>query len=166
MKKTIILLSILFIAMNTSIAANIQNPNNDRPIPPPRLTKEEMAKREAAFEQRLGLTEKQKQQAKELRIKGHEQMKPIMDNLITKKHEIHKLKQTNTDAEKLNQLNTEIQDLEKNANEIRKNNMKDFEAILTPEQKKILKEMKQEGRKKYQEAHRNTPAFNQNKGRN
>ena len=38
-----------------------------------------------------------------------------------------------------------------------KNNMKDFEAILTGEQKKTLKEMKQEGRKKYQEAHKNRP---------
>ena len=31
--------------------------------------------------------------------------------------------------------------------------MKEFESILTKEQKKILKQMKKEGRKKYQQNH-------------
>ena len=44
-------------------------------------------------------------------------------------------------------------ELEKKAKEIRKKNMKEFESILTREQRKILKNMKKEGRKKYQQAH-------------
>jgi len=51
------------------------------------------------------------------------------------------------------QINKDISSLEKQAHEIRKNNMSQFEAILTPSQKKTLKEMKQEGRKKYRENH-------------
>jgi hypothetical protein len=45
--------------------------------------------------------------------------------------------------------------LEKKAHDIRKANMKEFESILTRNQKKILKQMKSEGRKKY---HANHPA--------
>ena len=158
MKKTLILMGILIITASSTLAANTQQTNQyDRPAPPPRITKEEMAKREAAFEQRLGLTEAQKQQAKDLRVKGHEQMKPIMENLMSKKQEAHKLRQAqnsaNTQNEQLTKLNSEIQELEKQAREVRKANMKDFEAILNADQKKTLKEMKQEGRQKYHKNH-------------
>ena len=44
-----------------------------------------------------------------------------------------------------------IQELEKQANSIRKQNMKDFESILTRDQKKILKQMKKEGRQRFEE---------------
>ena len=43
--------------------------------------------------------------------------------------------------------------LEKKAHDIKKANMKEFESILTKEQRKILKEMKKEGRKRYQQNH-------------
>ena len=55
--------------------------------------------------------------------------------------------------EKLAKIDAELKVLEKKAHDIRKANMKDFESILTRKQKKILKDMKKEGRKKYQANH-------------
>lgn len=43
--------------------------------------------------------------------------------------------------------------LEKQAREIRQANMKEFESILTRQQKKTLKQMKKEGRKRYYQGH-------------
>ena len=55
--------------------------------------------------------------------------------------------------ERLNAIDAELKVLEKKAHDIRKANMKEFESILTKEQKRILKQMKKEGRKKYQQNH-------------
>ena len=122
-------------------------------------SREEMMKikkaREAAFEQKLGLTEEQKVKAKEIRIKGHQQMKPVIEQIRMKKKEAEMVKlsriATWAQEEKLAALDKEIQALEKQANEIRKQNMKDFESILTRDQKKILKQIKKEGRQRFEQ---------------
>ena len=129
--------------------------NNDANCP----SKEEMMQRrkarEAEFEQKLGLTEAQKLKAKELRIKGREKMKPVIDEIKSKKQEAKMVKLSRmavqAQEEKLAEIDAELKVLEKKANEIRKQNMKDFESILTREQRKILKQMKKEGRKKFEE---------------
>ncbi len=120
-------------------------------------SKEEMIKkrkaREAAFEQKLGLTEAQKAQVKELRIQGHKKMKPVMEQIKLKKQEARVVKLSRISVEMQNEklavINKELAELEKQAKEIRKQNMKDFESILTRDQKKILKQMKKEGREKF-----------------
>ena len=55
--------------------------------------------------------------------------------------------------EKLAVIDKELKVLEKQANDIRKSNMREFESILTRQQKRTLKEMKKEGRRKYHSAH-------------
>ena len=138
-----------------AVNEGIKNPDNVKNRP----SKEEMMKirkaREAAFEKKLGLTDEQKAKAKELRIKGHEQMKPVMEQLISKKKEAEMVKRSRiaswAQEEKLAAIDKEIQELEKQANSIRKQNMKDFESILTRDQKKILKQMKKEGRQRFEE---------------
>ncbi len=133
----------------------IKNPEGIKNRP----SKEEMIKirkaREAAFEQKLGLTDEQKAKAKELRIKGHEQMKPIMEQIFAKKKEAEMVKRSRiatwAQEEKLAAIDKELQELENQAKSIRKQNMKDFESILTRDQKKILKQMKKEGRQKFEE---------------
>ena len=55
--------------------------------------------------------------------------------------------------EKLAEIDKELAELEKKAQAIRKENMKEFESILTWKQKRILKQMKKEGRKKYHQEH-------------
>ena len=134
--------------------------DNFRPDNPP--NKEEMMKmrkaREAEFEQKLGLTEAQKAKAKELRIKGHKKMKPVMEELKAKKQEAQMIKYSRMavrmQEEKLAVLDKEIAELEKKANSIRKQNMKEFESILTKDQKKILQQMKQEGRQRFEQRQR------------
>ena len=107
-----------------------------------------------AFEKRLGLTETQKIQAREIRLKGHEKLKPVLEEINNKKQEAKMVKLSRiavrVQEEKLAVLDKEIASLERKANEIRKANMKEFESILTRDQKKILKQMKKEGRQRYE----------------
>lgn len=73
-------------------------------------------------------------------------MKPVLEEIKAKKQEARMVKMSRIavqmQEEKLAQIDKELAVLEKKANEIRKQNMKDFEAILTKDQKKILKNMK------------------------
>ena len=78
---------------------------------------EEIKKHEEMFAQKLGLTDEQKEKAKELRQEGRKKMEPLMKQ----KKELH---------EKMEKL--------------RKENMEEFEKILTDEQKEKLKEIKKQ----------------------
>ena len=84
-----------------------------------------------------------------------------MKQLIAKRQEAEAVRSSNlsTDAKevKLAVLDEDIAALEKQAKEIRKQNMKDFESILTSKQKKTLKQMKKEGRKKFEARHHQAP---------
>lgn len=158
MKKIVILMCAFCVLSTAANAADttVQKRHEGIKNPP---SKEEMAKirkaREEAFEQKLGLTEAQKIKARELRQNAHKQMKPVIDELISKKKEARMVKMSRiavqAQEEKLAVLDKEIQELEKKANGIRKKNMKEFESILTRDQRKILKQMKEEGRKRFEE---------------
>ena len=111
------------------------------------------AKRDMEFEQRLGLTEEQRIKAREARQKSYEKMKPVVEEIKNKKAEVESIKKSRmpveVQEEKLTVLDQEIKELEKKAHEIKRNNMKDFEAILTKSQKNTLNQMKKEGRKNF-----------------
>lgn len=150
MKKFVLIMSVLcMLTMSSAVTYATENNAGAVKNPP---TKEQILERrkarEAAFEQKLGLTEAQKIKAKELRIKGREKMKPVMEEIKLKKQEAEVVKLTRISVqmqeEKLAVIDKELKALEKKANEIRKQNMKDFESILTMKQKRILKQMKKE----------------------
>lgn len=107
------------------------------------------------FEQRLNLTEEQKSLAKQQREASIEKIKPIIEEIKSKKAEIEMTKMSRMAQqaidEKVAQLEGEIRTLRKQAHEIRKENMKAFEASLTDVQKKELQKMKEEGRKHFEE---------------
>ena len=115
------------------------------------------AQREQAFEKRLRLTEEQKLKAKEIRKNGHEKIKPVIEEIKAKKQEAKMVKMSRiavkVQEERLAIIDAELKVLERKANNIRKSNMKEFESILTRQQKRILKQMKKEGRKKYHADH-------------
>lgn len=115
------------------------------------------------FEQRLNLTDKQKEKAKAIHNQGREEMKPIMIKIQQKHKEIEMVRMSKTvkkmQDEKISQLNAEIQELEKQAHEIRKKNSKEFERILTKKQKAELEVMKAEGRAKFEQQHKARPPF-------
>ena len=160
MKKTLITACTLIIAssavmaVETSVKQTPAKPQCHCPKcncqrPPQKGT--DFAKRHAEFEQRLKLTDEQKTKAKELREESFEKIKPIMDKMKEKRAEIQTLKNDSSAAGKarLEQLNKEVGALKQEAHRLRMENMKDFEAILTKEQLKELKKMKEEGRKNF-----------------
>ena len=153
MKKILVLIAIFTISL-VSVSANedVKRPSHNQ---------ENMAtmriQREKAFENRLNLTEEQKIKAKEIRIKGHEKIKPVMEEIKAKKQEARMVKMSRiaveVQEERLTKIDAELKVLEKKAHDIKNANMKEFESILTRAQKKELKQMKKEGRKKYQAEH-------------
>lgn len=128
----------------------------------------DFAKRNAEFEKRLKLTDEQKAKAEAIRKKGFEQMQPLMAKLKEKKGEIEGIKRSKLlerdKQAQIEQLHKEIGALKRGIHELRMQNMKEFESILTSKQLKELKKMKDEGRKKFEKEHKKGghPAFGPN----
>ena len=112
---------------------------------------------EAVFERRLELTEVQKLKAREIRKTSFDKLKPVLDEIKSKRQEAEMIRRSRMavqmQEEKLAVIDAELKILEKKANDIRRANMKEFESILTRQQKKTLKQMKKEGRKNYHNSH-------------
>ena len=129
--------------------------------PTPEQMKQIRKAHEQAFEQKLGLTEVQKLKAKELRKAGHEKMKPVVEQIKAKKQEAEAIRNSKLTVqeqeEKLTVIDKDLAELKKQARDIKKQNMKDFESILTKEQKKTLKNMKKEGRKNFDKQRKELP---------
>ena len=173
MKKTLILASLLAFTMTSAFASvdtqktrcdkEFKKPPIERKMhQPPKFDKEKMAKKQAEFEAKLNLTEEQKAQAKEIRLKGHQEMKPIMEKMKAKKLEIDTVKANESitvgeQKAQLNKLFTEMKDLKKQARDLRIKNMQEFESILTDKQKQTLEKMKQEGKKNFKKRHHKRP---------
>jgi hypothetical protein len=143
--------------VNEGVKGNIekfQKPPVEGKAPDMEHVKKFKKSHDAAFEQKLGLTEVQKLKARELRKSGHEKIKPVMDDIRLKKQEAEMVRNSKltveAQEEKLTAIDKDLKVLEKQAQQIRKQNMKDFEAILTRSQKKTLKNMKKEGRKNFE----------------
>lgn len=105
------------------------------------------------FEKRLNLTQEQKDIAKAQREKSIQKIKPLIEQINSKKSEMEKLS-PDKDAERYNKLESEIRALRRQCHEIRKENMKAFEASLTEEQKREMQKMKEEGRKRFEKQYR------------
>lgn len=109
------------------------------------------------LDERLKLTEEQKAQAKAIRMKGHEKIKPVMEQIKAKKQEADAVKMsrisTAAQEEKLEQIKKEMHALRQEARTIRHENMKEFESILTAEQKAEFEKIKQEGRENFKKHH-------------
>ena len=87
MKKTLVAMAILTFSLGVSANEAIKQPNlNRQNIAEIRIQKEQ------AFEKRLGLTEEQKNKAKEIRIQGHEKIKPVIEEIKAKKQEAKMVK--------------------------------------------------------------------------
>ena len=155
MKKIVVLSFALMMAITSAqavdAAANVEKKVQEQVQCPMKN------QREISFERRLNLTEVQKLKAREIRKNGHEKLKPVIDQIKSKKQEAEMVRRSRIavqmQEEKLAIIDKELKVLEKQANSIRKSNMKEFESILTWQQKRILKDMKKEGRKRYHQSH-------------
>ena len=121
-------------------------------------TKAEMEAKKLEFEKRLNLTEEQKSQIEKNKQKDKEKMKPIFDEMKSKRAEIMSIHKNNklTDSEKVKkvaELEKDIIDLRVKADELRRENMKNFENVLTKEQlaefTKIKEEQKRDMERKF-----------------
>ena len=161
MKKLAVLLCSMLVMSGMANAATENAQPVDKQRPPQVDFQSPRKPHGNMFEQKLQLTEVQKLKASELRKSGHEKMKPVMDQIKAKKQEAQKIRESKltvqAQEEKLTVIDNELKELEKQAAEIRKQNMKDFESILTSAQKKTLKQMKKEGRKKFKKGGKIAP---------
>lgn len=109
------------------------------------------------LDERLKLTEEQKQKAHEIRMDGHKKMKPVFEKMKAKKAEIKEVKNSNMSeekkAKKIASLKKDLRKLKQEARKIQMENTKQFEAILTPEQKAEFEKIKQEGRERAKMRH-------------
>ena len=117
----LLLISILSLSGNSAIAQTVatENKTPTQQIEAPahrHHSKDEMKKQ---FEQRLNLTEKQKEKAKIIHQQGREEMKPIMMQIELKKQELEMVKLSRIaekeQKEKINEITIEIKNLEKQA---------------------------------------------------
>lgn len=161
MKVFIIILSILCIYSFNNVQANeVYKPDKNVSVMYQPVSKEQKRKQ---FEQRLNLSEKQKEKVREIHQKGLEEMKPVMMELSIKKEKLETLNSrkllTREQKEQIEQLKIEISELEKQAKEIRKKNSQEFEKILNKNQRAELELMKAEGRVRYEQKHHPRPPF-------
>ena len=103
------------------------------------------------MDERLNLTDEQKAKAKELRMQSREQMEPIMNAIRTKQEQKALIKRstdikTEAKLEQIEKLNNQINELHKQARDLRLKNQRDFEALLTAQQKKELDKIKSEAK--------------------
>lgn len=124
----------------------------------------------------LKLTDEQKKKAHDLRMQGHEKIKPVMEKTKAKYDELKAVMGSDLSIDdknkKINTLEKELLSLKQEARKIRTENMKAFEAILTPEQKaefdkikkdaadrhkKHMEQMKKQGPKPYPNKCKNCP---------
>ena len=115
-------------------------------------SKAEMEAKKAEFEKRLNLTEKQKEQIEKNKQKDREKMKPIFEKMKENKQAIMKIHQDKSltpedKVVKSAEYEKELIDLKVKANELRKENMKNFENLLTDEQKAEFAKIKEEQKK-------------------
>lgn len=164
MRKTLsILLSAVVLTLGT-VAANA-NENNIEQRAPKSVMNQQFSREQhrKQFEQRLNLTEKQKEKARQIHKQGREEMAPVIMQIELKRQEIDTVKLSRmaerAQKERIDVLNNEIKELEKQAQEIRKKNSQEFEKILNKKQKAELELMKAEGRARFERFHKARPPF-------
>ncbi len=125
--------------------------------PPPQFkgkhpSKAEMEAKKVEFEKRLKLTDEQKKQIEANRIQDREKIKPIFEELKAKHQEMKKIDSDTTlsaeeKAQKKDVIRQDIKELKLKADNCRKENMQNFESILTEKQKKEFTKIKEEQQK-------------------
>ncbi|MCQ2789088.1 MAG: Spy/CpxP family protein refolding chaperone [bacterium] len=157
MKKILFVICLLFATSSVSFAAT-QAPAKPENVPPVKQQNFKKPAQRPSLDKVLNLTEEQKVKAKEIRMQGHKEMKPLIDELRSKQEQKRMLMQNKNagvkEVQKLEKINKEIVNLKKQIREIRIKNNKQFEEILTEEQKVKFNELKKEGRKNFAKHHK------------
>ncbi len=140
MKKILILMAIVILSVSVA--------NADRavtlPMGPNEYNQPVKTLEENLLEQKLDLTKKQKAKARKINLATYKKTKPIMKKIEEKKQEAKMVKMSKIairdQKARLAVIDKEIENLEKQIKEIKAQNNKKFQSILTKKQKEILKE--------------------------
>ena len=151
MKKVLILAALVAFTGSVVMAEEVKEPTK---CPEGVVKLHKVPPKKIDFDKKLKLTEEQKAQAKEMRQKSFEQIKPLMEQSKAQRDALKKAIDANKDYKTVENLKKEVRDTDKQIHEIHMKNMKDFESILTNKQKKELEKIKKEGRKKFEQEHR------------
>ena len=116
---------------------------------PPKPSKAEMEAKKAEIDKRLGLTDVQKKKLEKIKNNDREKIKPVIEKINADDAELHKIYRNNTLTEEQKSKKAEKikKDIAKNriqADKYRMQNMKNFESVLTKEQKTEFEKIKQE----------------------
>lgn len=127
--------------------------------PTPEQMKAMMEKRIEEFNKALGLSDEQVAKAKEIRANGHNKMKPLMEKKKAKIDEIRAVMADDNIAvkvqdKKVETLRAELKVIDQDIRQARRDNEKEFQAILTDEQKVKYAQIKEEGRKHFRQHHK------------
>ena len=162
MKKSFILAAIATMILSQSLSYAATTPEPEKNVEPAKTCTKKPPER-PNFDDRLNLTQEQRQKAHELRMQGHEKIKPVFEKIKVKKEEIKKIKMSNMSEakkeKKIEPLKNDLRKLKAEVRKIHEENMKQFEAILTPEQKAEFEKIKQEGREKFKKHHPGHPHY-------
>ena len=144
--------------VNASYAKGPEAPNKMTPETKQEFVKK-MQEHQKKFDERLQLTPEQKVLAEKNRKEGRAKMEPVMKDIKAKKEELKAIRESGkseAETKKLTEpIKKDLKALRGKANELRQENMKNFEAILTPEQKVEFDKMKEEGKAKRAEMKKN-----------
>ena len=144
----------LAMASETNTTYSTTNQKVERKAPPNFEHGKKSKKMMPNLEEQLNLSEAQKQQARQNRIQGRKEMKPIMDEIRAKKEAIMDVFDSELSDDKkqeqIKALQSELKDLHKKANTLREKNMQNFEKILTKEQKTKFEQIKQKHMPKHE----------------
>ena len=159
MKKGLIItgLMLLTTASMVSAAEPPQGPGPEGcPPPPPCCHKQ--APKKIDLDKALKLTDEQKVKAREIRMQGQKEIRPLFEQLKSKQEQKRALLTSQINKkeqiEMIDTLNEEISSLKRQIHEVRVKNMKEFESILTDKQKKTLDKIKMESRKNFHKHHK------------
>lgn len=157
MKKLLVTAGLMMLTASMACASTTPTcPVDGCPPPPPCAQKPAPPKMD--LDKRLNLTEEQKVKAREIRMEGAKEIRPLIDKLKSKQEQKRILLSSQINKkeqiEMIDDLNEEISKLKKQIHDVRVKNMKDFEAILTPKQKATLDKMKMESRKNFHKNHK------------
>lgn len=156
MKKTLILASVAALMLSsTAVFAQEEKADVKPQLKNTNIEKKFDKKRpqRPSLDEELKLTEEQKKQAHDLRMQGHEKIKPVMEKTKAKYDELKAIMGSDLSIDeknqKINALEKELLALKQEARKIRTENMKDFEAILTAEQKAEFERVKKEAAERH-----------------
>lgn len=164
MKLNKLLLTLTMLSTLTVLGASAcpVDKAGDCPPPPPKFEKKFgpqgphhfAKKKKCNLDQVLNLTDEQKATLKQNREESKKKMKPIMKKMSKKKYEIDKVMLSNSSKlekiEKIEKIKAEMKVLKLQADQIRKEDMKKFESVLTDEQKAKFEEIKKEKKKEFE----------------